>query len=245
MQSVSAIDLKIGGLVPLTTTDLPAQLSAVVFCQGCPWQCRYCHNPHLIPRSSNEMIAWSDIINFLTHRIGLLDGVVFSGGEPTMQKALPQAIRKVTELGYKVGLHTAGQFPSVLEEVLPDLSWAGMDIKATPGRYQEITGRQIRWESILTSVRLIIESGIDHEFRTTFHPSLLSEKNIIDIAYMLSELGAKRFVLQGFRSNGCTDQALTSNGANVSIGMELYETLKLIFNDFEIRSFPNFTFTSH
>ena len=85
--------LRVGGLVPLSTTDYPDHLSAVVFCQGCPWRCAYCHNPHLLPRRSDSEIAWPDVLAFLDRRRGLLDAVVFSGGEPTLQRALPDAMR--------------------------------------------------------------------------------------------------------------------------------------------------------
>ncbi|HEX6005079.1 MAG TPA: radical SAM protein, partial [Burkholderiales bacterium] len=78
-----------GGLVALSTTDYPDHLAAVVFGQGCPWRCGYCHNPHLLPKRGVARIAWRDVLAFLERRRGLLDAVVFSGGEPTLQAALP------------------------------------------------------------------------------------------------------------------------------------------------------------
>jgi pyruvate formate lyase activating enzyme len=81
--------LKVGGFVPLSTTDFPGQLASVVFCQGCPWRCAYCHNPHLQPAPGEALLDWRWIIARLERRRGLIDAVVFSGGEPTAQGALP------------------------------------------------------------------------------------------------------------------------------------------------------------
>ncbi|MBP8264734.1 MAG: anaerobic ribonucleoside-triphosphate reductase activating protein, partial [Pseudomonas sp.] len=100
--------LRVGGFVPLTTLDYPGRLACVLFCQGCAWRCRYCHNPGLIvPRGKDEK-PWPEVLDFLRRRQGLLEAVVFSGGEPTLQAALPAAIAEVRELGFKIGLHTAG-----------------------------------------------------------------------------------------------------------------------------------------
>ncbi|MFI0376333.1 MAG: radical SAM protein [Candidatus Thiodiazotropha sp.] len=100
--------LRVGGLTPMTTIDFPGHLAAVVFCQGCPMRCHYCHNPELLPRRNDNQPSWKAILEFLSARIGLLDGVVFSGGEPTLQRSIGQAVRDIKSLGYRVGLHTAG-----------------------------------------------------------------------------------------------------------------------------------------
>ena len=116
--------LKVAGLTPMTTVDFPDRLAAVVFCQGCPLRCRYCHNPELLPRKSEQLIPWPEILDFLRQRQGLIDALVFSGGEPTQQRALPQAIAEARALGYEIGLHTAGVYPQRLKQLLPllDLS---------------------------------------------------------------------------------------------------------------------------
>ena len=90
---------RIGGFVPFSATDYPDHLSAVVFCQGCPWRCGYCHNVHLQPATNATELAWNSILSFLERRRGLLDAVVFSGGEPTLQHALAGAMRAVKALG--------------------------------------------------------------------------------------------------------------------------------------------------
>ena len=135
-----AAALRVGGLAPLSATDFPGALAAVVFCQGCPWRCGYCHNPHLIERRGTRELAWPAVLEFLERRRGLLDAVVFSGGEPTVQHALPGAMRAARALGFGIGLHTAGMAPRRLAAVLPLADWVGMDIKAPFDDYPRITG---------------------------------------------------------------------------------------------------------
>ncbi|WP_296755919.1 anaerobic ribonucleoside-triphosphate reductase activating protein, partial [Thiobacillus sp.] len=132
--------LRVGGLTPLSTTDWPGLLAAVVFCQGCPWRCGYCHNPDLIPPRGADEIPWEEVLAFLRRRQGLLDGVVFSGGEPTLQAALPDAMRAARGLGFKIGLHTGGMYPGRLAAVLPLVDWVGLDVKAPFADYAGITG---------------------------------------------------------------------------------------------------------
>src|SRR5690242_19840999 len=129
-------ELNIGGFVPFSATDYPDHLCAVVFCQGCPWRCGYCHNAHLQAAAARTSIRWQDVLVFLGTRRGLLDAVVFSGGEPTMQRALPDAMREVKAQGFKVGLHTAGIYPRKLAMLLPLVDWTGLDVKAPFDRYE-------------------------------------------------------------------------------------------------------------
>ncbi len=103
--------IRIGGMTPLTSIDFPGQLAAVLYLQGCPWRCGYCHNPGLIPARGESHVEWRQVVAFLHRRRGLLDGVVFSGGEPTSQTGLPDAIAQVAGLDYRIGLHTGGMYP--------------------------------------------------------------------------------------------------------------------------------------
>ncbi len=203
---LSGVD--VGGLTPLSTTDYPGQLAAVVFCQGCPWQCGYCHNPHLIPRDGIGGTTWAEVKAFLLRRQGLLDAVVFSGGEPTLQSGLAEACQEARELGFKVGLHTAGPYPARLAEVLPWLDWVGMDVKAPFADYDCITGVPGSGERARESLSLLLDSGVAHEVRTTVHPDLLCAEQVSDMARELAALGVQRYVLQEFRAQGCADSAL-------------------------------------
>lgn len=203
--------LQIGGVTPLTTIDFPGELAAVVFCQGCPWQCRYCQNTHLIPRSLRSAIAWEDVVDLLGRRRGLLDAVVFSGGEPTLQRDLPDAIADVRALGFKVGLHTAGCYPERLDELLPTLEWVGLDIKALPEDYPQLTGVRGSGERALDSLDYLVESGVDHEVRVTVHDALLPPPKLQRLLDLLDERGAREVVLQRCRTEHVLDPQLGDN----------------------------------
>jgi pyruvate formate lyase activating enzyme len=200
--------LRVGGLTPLSTTDWPDMLAAVVFCQGCPWRCGYCHNPSLIPSRGAHEIAWEDVMAFLRRRQGLLDGVVFSGGEPTLQAGLRDAMVEVRALGFRIGLHTGGAYPRRLASVLPLLDWVGLDAKAPFTDYERVTGVAGSGAAALASLEHVLASGVDHEIRTTVHPSLLADAEVVNLARDLSARGIQRHVIQAFRSQGCSDAEL-------------------------------------
>jgi pyruvate formate lyase activating enzyme len=194
--------LKIGGLTPFTSIDYPDQLAAVLFCQGCSWRCGYCHNRHLLDSEVPGGIPWEAVVTFLNRRRGLLDAVVFSGGEPTLQPELLHAVREVKNKGFLVGLHTAGAFPARLKELLPHLDWVGMDIKAPFADYELITGIDGSGREAEASAGFLLASGLACEFRTTLHPLLTDGggQRIIHLAHTLHSMGAKRFAFQQMRS---------------------------------------------
>lgn len=195
--------LRIGGFIPFTTTDYPGCLAAVVFCQGCPWRCAYCHNPHLLPADGPESHAWSDISAFLAKRRGLLDAVVFSGGEPSLQGGLMGAMREVKEMGFKVGLHSAGMYPERLARVLPLVDWIGLDVKAPRAAYARITGVAGSGEAVFESLGRVLAAGVAHELRCTWHPDLLSDGDLEQLGRELEAMGARSLVLQEYRVEGC------------------------------------------
>lgn len=200
--------LVISGFVPLTTIDYPDHLSAVVFCQGCPFRCHYCHNPSLIPRLKYGKYSWKTIKAFLLDRIGLLEAIVFSGGEPTLQKDLLYAVKLVKDLGFKVGLHTAGPYPERLKKLLKVIDWVGMDIKAPFDDYVNITCIPNSGKKALQSTELILASKVEYEFRTTVHPKLLNPAQIIKIKDTLFKMGVTNHKIQQFRKEGCINQEL-------------------------------------
>ena len=168
--------MRIGGFVPFTSIDYPGELAAVIFCQGCPWRCGYCHNPHLLPARSSGLLDWPALLRVLEQRRGLLDAVVFSGGEPTLQRDLVNAIRQVRNLGFKVGLHTAGCYPKRLERLLPIVDWVGLDIKDLPDHYPALTGVPGSGERAWESLELLRSSGLPFEVRTTTGDHLPPER---------------------------------------------------------------------
>ncbi len=228
--------LKVGGVTPFSATDYPGKLAAVIFVQGCPWRCNYCHNPHLQARSDNSALAWSTVMSLLRRRVGLIDAVVFSGGEPSIDAALEDAIREVRGLGFAVGLHTAGAYPQRLGAVLALVDWVGIDIKATARTYDAITGGSDTARLAMTSAQAVLASGVAHEFRTTVHPALHSPEDILSLAQTLSAMGVRNYALQQFRSTGCTDTNLC-NGASTGVpDAQLLAQLRALFPAFTLRS---------
>jgi len=192
--------MRLGGLQKFSLIDFPGRLAATIFTQGCLFRCHYCHNPELVlPRCFDKPLAEEDFWAFLKSRQGELDGVVISGGEPTIYKDLPTFIAKIKAMGFAVKLDTAGVRPDMLEGLLNknELDYIAMDIKAPLQRYWEVVGAEVDTEAIRESIGLIIRSGIDHEFRTTVVPGLLDDGDIVQISQLIR--GARRYALQSFR----------------------------------------------
>jgi len=190
--------LTIGGLTPFTTIDYPGKLAAVVFCQGCPWRCSYCHNQHLLTVDRQAGIAWEEVMQLLEQRRGLLDAVVFSGGEPTLQPGLPLALDAVRRLGFLTGLHTAGPFPERLAACLPQLDWVGMDLKAPFDCYDALTGVTGSGQAAARSAELVRTSGVAHQFRTTVDAFVRAEDRLAILQQTVAGWGGQ-MVLQELR----------------------------------------------
>lgn len=227
--------LRIGGLTPLSLSDWPGQLAAVVFCQGCPWRCGYCHNPHLIPPRAVASHEWEDVLAFLERRQGLLDAVVFTGGEPTLQRAITRAVQQVKALGFRVGLHTAGAYPRRLAQLLPSLDWVAMDIKAPFEEYAATTGVANSGAPAAESVRLILESGVAYEFRTTAHSDLLPAAQLPTLARSLAQLGVRHYALQEFRPQGCANAQLAASATAPYLNDAALGAIAPLFESFCIR----------
>lgn len=200
--------LNVGGFTPLSTADWPGKLAAVVFVQGCPWRCHYCHNPALQARHAVDAARWHRVLDTLVQRVGLLDGVVFSGGEPTLDGALPDAIRQVRDLGFEVGLHTAGLYPERLARCLPWVDWVALDVKTAFDDYDAVTAVRGSGDPVRESLHRVLACGKPHELRTTWHPALLPEAALMQLADELAEAGARTWTLQGYRPTPDTQAAL-------------------------------------
>ena len=201
--------LRVGGLTSLTSIDFPGRLAAVVYTQGCPWRCGYCHNPGLLDATTPAALDWSQVLAFLDKRRGLLDGVVFSGGEPTLQTALPAALREVRGMGFQTALHTGGMYPERLSALLPWLDWVGLDIKGPLQRYETITGTPGSGDKTWASLRRLLASGVAYECRTTWHAGLFGVDELLDLARTLAARGVRRWALQECRTPGAPAWALT------------------------------------
>jgi pyruvate formate lyase activating enzyme len=191
--------MKIGGFQKVSLIDYPGRISAVVFTQGCNFRCPFCHNPELVdPGRFEDLIPQKEILSFLERRRGRLDAVVITGGEPTMQPALVPFIIQLKVMGFQVKLDTNGALPDRIEEMLDRklLDYVAMDIKAPLERYGEVTKTKPDQQLIRRSISLIMDSGLDYEFRTTAVKSLLGPADIEQIGRLIP--GAKRFVLQKF-----------------------------------------------
>jgi pyruvate formate lyase activating enzyme len=203
-----AARLRVGGLTPLTSIDFPGRLAAVVFCQGCPWRCGYCHNPALLDPTVPGTVPWAQVRSFLERRRGLLDGVVFSGGEPTLQAALPHALHEVRGLGFEAALHTGGMYPDRLTALLPQLDWVGLDIKGPARHVDAITGSRDGVARVQASLRHLLASGVAYECRTTWHPGLFAFDELQALAEELAALGVRRWTVQECRMPGGAHHAL-------------------------------------
>jgi pyruvate formate lyase activating enzyme len=222
---------KLGGFVPFSSCDWPDRLAAVVFISGCPWRCRYCHNPHLQTRSKvPEVPSWDEIISWLGTRRGLLDGLVFCGGEPLAEPCLPAMMQQVKDLGFGVALHTGGSYPQRLRDCLPYVDWIGFDVKAPFPDYARITGAKGSGEAAVQSLRQIIESKIAFECRTTIHQDLLSDADLLAIGHTLAEAGIQHYALQKFRTQGCSDEQLLAQSAAANYPSS--QTLNILQNAF-------------
>jgi pyruvate formate lyase activating enzyme len=199
MPTTARATLAVGGFVPFTTVDYPGKLSAVVFCQGCPWRCGYCHNAHLQTFTAG-VFPWADIHAQLVERQGFLEAVVFSGGEPTAQASLPGAMAEMKALGFLVGLHTAGIYPGRLAAVLPLADWVGFDMKAPfDGKYDALTQRDGAWLPARESLRLLLASKVDYQIRTTLDRTHLDDSACSEVQRQLHALGAKPTLWQACR----------------------------------------------
>ncbi|QEA38425.1 anaerobic ribonucleoside-triphosphate reductase activating protein [Pistricoccus aurantiacus] len=203
----AAIRLPVAGLVPLTSLDYPEHLACVVFLQGCPLRCGYCHNPQMITPRRGKPQEWAEIREFLQSRRGLLDGVVFSGGEPTLHGDLLPAMREARAMGFKVGLHTAGIYPKRLEALLPWLDWVGLDVKGYLDDFERITGRRGAGRRHAHSLALLLDSGIDLECRTTIHWRDFTLTDVERLALSLADCGVDHYALQLARTDQCLDRS--------------------------------------
>jgi pyruvate formate lyase activating enzyme len=195
----------IKGIVESSFIDYPKKISLVIFTAGCNFHCHYCHNPELV-NPSPPFISEEKVLKKLDSKKEWIDGVVITGGEPTMHPDLPEFIKKIRETGLLIKLDTNGSNPEMLKELIDNelIDYVAMDIKAPLENYEKITQCKPNVKKIKKSIDLIRESGIEYEFRTTILPSLITKKDILNIGYLLE--GSDLLVLQSFRNEKTLDE---------------------------------------
>ena len=190
--------IQIGGLVSFTTIDYPGKLAAVLFLKGCPLQCEYCSNSHLIAVEEGEYDP-DKVFDWLRNRVGKLEGVVFSGGEALMQADTTiEYMKRVKDLGFKIGLHTNGFYPDLLKKTTDIVDWVGMDFKATKQRYKDLTGIDIAYDRMIESLKYWVSTGRGLEVRTTCDPRFVSKQDLLEIAKISADMGVKNFAVQKY-----------------------------------------------
>jgi len=221
----------------MTTIDFPGRLSAVLFTQGCPWNCRYCHNPLCKAVRPEVVRPWEEIEAFLTERTGFLEGIVISGGEPTLHPSLPDLMERIRSFGYATALHTNGNFPDMLRLLLRRnlVDYVAMDVKAPPKAYDRVTGCDNTGVMVARSITEIISSGVEYEFRTTYHPILLSADELMDTMRAVHTVGARRYYLQRFQPRGVEDDELLKTGDTVDVPEAVVREGEKLFADFGVR----------
>ena len=178
-------------------------------------RCGFCHNAELVdPPQFAPAIDEKEVLDFISRRVGLVESVTISGGEPTLQPDLVEFITKIKELGYLLKLDTNGTQPKVLEKLFNQglLDFVAMDIKAPIEKYQTVTNRPVNGADIKESIKLIKQSGMDYEFRTTVVASLHELEDFDAIGQLISQSGkAKRYALQHFRPAKTLDPKYASD----------------------------------
>lgn len=191
--------MKIHGLQKMTLLDFPGRVACTVFLGGCDLNCPFCHNAELIDGTAQPVMDDTELLAFLEKRKGLLDGVAFTGGEPTLRKDLPDLLRKIRAMGFPIKLDTNGMHPDRLKAMLDEglLDYVAMDVKAGPQHYAHTCGLEsIDLDPINESIQILLNSRIDYEFRTTVVDELHTMDDFIAIASWIA--GAKAYYLQAF-----------------------------------------------
>ena len=222
--------------MPVTFVDFPGNIATTVFIGGCNLNCCYCHNSSLLnAKEANK--TETEFLNYLLKRKHLIKGVCITGGEPTLWTDLKRFIKQIKGYGFLVKLDTNGTNPVVLQDLINEklLDYVAMDIKASPTKYNEFGAKNNDIEKIKTSVFLLKNCGIKHEFRTTIVEGLYTESDANDIAQWLK--GADNYVLQGYKynENVLNPKLCSTKNCDISYLEHLQEKLRPYFSNVKIR----------
>ncbi|TSD02196.1 MAG: Uncharacterized protein Athens071425_116 [Parcubacteria group bacterium Athens0714_25] len=232
--------MMLGGFQKFTMVDYPGKLAATVFTVGCSFRCPFCHNPELVSNIQYPIsdAAEDDFFEFLKIRKGKLEAVCITGGEPTIQPDIIPFIEKIKAMGFLVKLDSNGTRPDVLRKIIDKkiVDYIAMDIKNAPEKYSETTGVVADIERVKLSVDLIMNSGIDYEFRTTVVPGLHEEKDFDKIAVWID--GAKKYYLQEYRDFKILDPKLKKKTQGKTLDLEkIKNKIQKHFGKMEVRRY--------
>ncbi len=191
--------MNIHGLQKMTLLDFPGKVACTVFLGGCDMRCPFCHNWELVDASAQAIMDENELFRFLGGRIGLLDGVAFTGGEPLMRNDLMDVIKRIRDMGFKIKLDTNGNHPDRLRSVVDAglIDYVAMDVKNSPERYGETIGLPgFDISRIKESIDYLMNCGTDYEFRTTVVKQFHDEDSFKGIAELIKD--AEKYYLQGF-----------------------------------------------
>ena len=196
--------MQISGLQKLTLLDYPGTVACTIFTAGCNFRCPFCHNAMLVlPEQIEEAsLSEDEVLKFLKKRQGVLEGVAVTGGEPLLHADMPQLLRKIKDLGYKIKLDTNGSNPKLLREIVGAglVDRVAMDIKNSPEQYPETVGCRVSMAAVEESKNFLLSGTIDYEFRTTVVKGIHTEESLIEAAKWIA--GAKEYYLQQFKDSG-------------------------------------------
>ena len=191
--------MKIAGLQKLTLLDYPGKVACTVFFGGCNFRCPFCHNWELLDGSYPAQMEEAELLAFLEKRRGMMEGVCITGGEPLLSGEILPLLEKIRALGYSIKIDTNGSFPDRLKEIIDAglTDYVAMDIKNSPEKYAETAGGFSNMEKIRQSIALLMNSGVDYEFRTTVVDELHCEADFRGMGELIR--GAGKWYLQKFR----------------------------------------------
>lgn len=233
--------MKIAGIEKTTLIDYPNKIACTLFLYGCNFKCKFCHNPELVVLPLKKEIPVQDVLNYLKKRKNQLEGVCITGGEPllTIEKSF---LKKIKEMNYKIKVDTNGSFPEKLKEIIDEklVDFIAMDVKAGKEKYSQLIDFDVNMKDIEKSMKIISNSGIDYEFRTTLVEDFHKINDVVEMAEWIKDgcgKKPKKFCLQGFENKGKVLNEEFANKKNTSKKYlrEVKDKIKEFFEEVEIR----------
>ncbi len=191
--------MTIHGIAKMTLLDFPGHVACTLFLPGCDFRCPFCHNFDLATGKSEQVMSEEELLSFLKGRLGLLDGVAITGGEPLLHRDLPDLLSKIRALGYLTKIDTNGYHPEALAQIISSglCDYVAMDVKNSPAKYAQTCGTEsVDLGMIEKSIEVLKAAPVDSEFRTTVTAELHTADDVEEIGKMIR--GAKKYFLQAF-----------------------------------------------